>query len=356
MIRMTRRRATLRDVARRAGVHPSTVSRALNPRTREMITEKIARRVSQAAALLGYQANPIAYTLRTKRSQMAGVLIPDLTNPVFPPIIRGIEDALDAAGYIAIVANTDNDAGRERLVVQNMIARHVDGLILATARRRDALVDHCLAEEIPLVLVNRTVETGGVSSVVADDALGAQLIVDHLARLGHARIAHLAGPRNVSPSVQRHRGYLAALAEAGLPADQALSAESGFVEDGGLRAMEKFFDLPDPPTAVFAVTDLVAVGAYTAAARHGVRIPDQLAVVGYNDIPLASRISPAMTTVHLPLHEFGTVSTGILVDQIESGTITPRRVLFSPQLVVRDSTQPGGAGEARSVSGEKAHD
>src|SRR5713101_8306293 len=195
---MARPRVTLRDVARRVGVHPSTVSRALNPATRGLITDDIARRVTRAAAALGYRLNHIAYGLKTNRSRTVGVLVPDITNPVFPPIIRGIEDALAEAGYTAILANTDNDADRERVILQNMVGRRVDGLIMATARRRDPLVDQCLAEDIQVVLINRTVERGEVSSVVNDDVFGTQLTVSHMAQCGHRRIAHLAGPLALS--------------------------------------------------------------------------------------------------------------------------------------------------------------
>src|SRR5260370_25460595 len=218
------RRVTLRDVARQAGVHPSTVSRALNPQTREMITEDIVRRVSRTAQALGYQPNPIAYGLKTNRSRIIGVLIPDITNPVFPPIIRAIEDALGAAGYTPILANTDNDEERGRVILENMIARRVDGLIMATARRRDPLVERCVAEEIPLVLINRTVATGDVSSVVNDDEFGMQLPVAHMARCGHARIAHLARPLDVSTGLARHRPFLKALKAGGLKADPRLIA------------------------------------------------------------------------------------------------------------------------------------
>src|SRR5713226_9060368 len=163
---MARQRITLRDVAQRAGVHPSTVSRVLNPDTRQMISGRIAQRVTTAANALAYQPNPIAYSLKTNRSRIVGVLIPDITNPVFPPMIRGIEDAFAEAGYTAVLANTDNDAAREGVILRKMIARRVDGLILATARRRDPLVEECLAEEIPLLLINRTVESGEVSWIV----------------------------------------------------------------------------------------------------------------------------------------------------------------------------------------------
>ncbi len=346
---------TLKELAARAGVHPSTISRVVNNDAGLRIGAATRARIEALLRETQYRPDGVARGLKLRQTFVLAVVIPDVTNPLFAALYRGVEDAAGLRGYSVILCNTDGSSERERAHVQTLQARRVDGIVLASAYMKDPTVHWLRQQRIPHVLLNRFSDEAD-PFVGSDDLAGGKLATAHLISLGHKRIGHLAGPRNVSTSVHRYRGYLAALAEAGLPADRALIAESGFVEDGGLRAMEKFFDLADPPTAVFAVTDLVAVGAYTAAARHGVRIPDQLAVLGYNDIPLASRISPAMTTVHLPLHEFGTVSAGILIDQIESGTVTPRRVLFSPQLVVRESTRPGGVRDAPSVLGEKAHD
>ncbi len=203
--RKSQRRATARDVARRVGVHASTVSRVLNPATRDVISDEIARRVTRAAAALGYRLDPFASGLRTHRSRMVGVLVPDIANPVFPPMIRGLEDTFGEAGYTAIVANTDNHKGRERVILEDMFARRVDGVVLATAWRRDPLVERCVAEHVPVVLINRAVDSSSVSSVVNDDAFGIHLIVRHLLECGHARIGYLAGPLT-QPESHRDRG------------------------------------------------------------------------------------------------------------------------------------------------------
>ena len=168
-------RVTVLDVAKAAGVHPSTVSRALKPETRSLLTEEVAARVLAIATQLGYHPNSFAAGLRTRRSDMIGVVLPDITNPVFPPILRGIEEALNAEGLVAIVANAGTDPDRQRGVVQRLLARQVDGLILATAARRDASVDLCLAEGVPVVLVNRNETTHRASSVITDDAAGMAL-------------------------------------------------------------------------------------------------------------------------------------------------------------------------------------
>ena len=200
--------ATLRDVARVAGVHPGTASRALNVETRELVNAETARRVLAAAEELGYTPNPIARGLKTNRSYTIGVLIPDLTNPLFPPILRGIEDRLETAGYTPLVANTDNDPERELLDSQAMRARQVDGIIAATARRDHGLHDALLEAGVDLVLVNRRQPELPVSSATADDRLGLRLAVEHLVSLGHERIAHLAGPLDYSTGLDRYESFL----------------------------------------------------------------------------------------------------------------------------------------------------
>jgi LacI family transcriptional regulator len=167
------------------------------------------------------------------------------------------------------------------------------------------------------------------------------MATQHLVSLGHIRIGHLAGQPTISTGVLRLRGYHEALAAAGLPADPDLLVESGFVEEGGDQAMDRLLSLKNPPTAIFAVTDMTAVGAYGAMRRAGLRIPQDIAVVGYNDIPLAGRLIPGLTTVHVPIHEFGRVAAGMLLEQIETGEVKPKRVVFAPELVVRGSTTAG---------------
>src|ERR1700691_24624 len=191
-------RATIRDVARLAEVHPGTVSRALNEQTRALVNEETAARVLRAATELGYRPNPIARGLKTNRSFTVGVLIPDLTNPLFPPIVRGIDDRLGPAGYTQLLVNTDNDAARERGQIETMLARQVDGFISATAPLDVEPLAAALEASRPVVLVNRSFEDERVSAALVDDAEGIRLAVEHVLKLGHTRIAHVAGPQNVS--------------------------------------------------------------------------------------------------------------------------------------------------------------
>jgi LacI family transcriptional regulator len=212
---------TLKDVAALAGVHPATASRALNPDTSLLVSEETASRIRAAASSLGYRPNPVARSLRTRRSHTVGVLIPDINNPLFPPIVRGIEDRLAADGYVALIGNTDSDDERERLLFELMRARHVDGFVFATAHLRSSLLAEAAAAGLPVVLVNRRAEGYGFPSVSVDNERGIAMAVSHLVSLGHRRIAHIAGPQDVSTGLSRYRGFLAAMADNGLPVEEA---------------------------------------------------------------------------------------------------------------------------------------
>jgi LacI family transcriptional regulator len=338
---MARQRITLRDVAQRAGVHPSTVSRVLNPDTRQMISGRIAQRVTTAANALAYQPNPIASGLKTNRSRIVGVLIPDITNPVFPPMIRGIEDAFAEAGYIAILANTDNDADRERLILRNMLARRVDGLIMATARRRDPLVDHCLAEDIPLVLINRTVDTGEVSWIITDDAFGTELAVAHMAQRGHTQIAHLAGPLSLSTGFARHKGFLSGLRAAQLKTDpKRIGFCNGFTESEGRRCFLALWARDHRFTAVVTANDLLALGCYDALLELGLRVPDDIAISGFNDMPFVDKLRPPLTTLRIPHYKMGAQAARTLLARLSNPEAPVEHIRFKPELVVRGSTAP----------------
>lgn len=338
-----RQRVTLRDVADHVGVHPSTVSRVLNPRTRNMVTEDIAGRVTEAAARLGYAPNPFALSLKTNRSFLVGVLVPDLVNPIFPPIIRGIESVLEANGYTAIIANSDNQADRERHILEKMKVRQVDGLILATAHRDDALVAERAAHHDPLVLINRTVEGGPpVHAVVNEDRRAMRLPVDHVAALGHTRIAHLSGPQGLTTGQRRLQGFREAMRAAGLTVEARLIQECGaFTEEEGLLATRRLFQTGAPFTAIVAANDRLALGIYDALAEQGLRCPGDISVTGFNDMPFVDKVQPPLTTVRIPLYEMGVQAARMLLEQITSRAGTgsrPRTVSLEPTLVVRGST------------------
>jgi LacI family transcriptional regulator len=334
------RPATLRDVASAAGVHPATASRALNPGTRLLVSEETAQRVTEAAERLGYRPNSVARSLRTRRSHTIGVLIPDLNNPLFPPIIRGIEDRLAEHGYVALIGNTDADPGKERLVFDQMRARHVDGFVLATATLNSPILAEAAQAELPLVLMNRTAQDYPFSSVSVDNEQGVRAAVAHLVALGHTRIGHIAGPQGISTGVARLRGYQEAMGSHRLPIGPAdIVYASGYTVEEGLRCGRELLESTDDLTAVVAANDMLAVGCYGALDELDRRCPEDMSVIGFNDMPFVDRLHPPLSTVRFPHTQVGTEAARLLIERIETGEGSPVKILFlAPELITRGST------------------
>jgi LacI family transcriptional regulator len=354
------RPATLRDVASAAGVHPATASRALNPGTRPLVSEETAQRVTEAAERLGYRPNSVARSLRTRRSNTIGVLIPDLNNPLFPPIIRGIEDRLAEHGYVALIGNTDADPGKERLVFDQMRARHVDGFVLATATLNSPILAEAAQAELPLVLMNRIAQDYPFSSVSVDNEQGVRAAVAYLVSLGHARIGHIAGPQDISTGAARLRGYQEAMGSHGLaigPADIVYA--SGYTVDEGLRCGRELLEAAADLTAVVAANDMLAVGYYGALDALGRRCPDDMSVIGFNDMPFVDRLHPPLSTVRFPHTQVGTEAARLLIERIENGEGNPVKILFlAPELIARGSTvalERSGAVPLHPVARRRSH-
>ncbi len=329
---------TLKELAQRAKVHPSTISRVANNDPGLRIAATTRSRIEALLRETGYQPNGIARGLKLRQTNVLAVVIPDVTNPFFAALFRGVEDAASPRGFNVLLGNTDGSRARQRSHLKNLTGRRVDGVILASSFLKDPGVRELRRQQVPYVLVNRFSDDGEDPFVGSDDMVGGQLATSHLIELGHTRIGHLAGKATVSTGVLRRKGYLAAHALVGLPTDPHLIVEAGYTEEGGALAARRLLSLQHPPTALFAVTDLAALGAAGVAREMGLRIPEDVAIVGYNDIPLASRVSPGLTTMHVPIHQFGSVAVSLLLEQIENDAPTRRRVLFTPELVIRDST------------------
>ena len=330
---------TIRDVARVAHVHPGTVSRALNEETRALVNPDTAERVLEAASQLGYRPNRIARGLKTSRSHTIGVLIPDITNPLFPPILRGIEDRLDEVGYTSLIVNTDNDPERERVYLDALRARQVDGFISATARLDRELLGELAAAGIPLVLVNRSLEDGSVPAVTVNDRQGIALAVEHVAALGHERIGHVAGPQNLSTGHRRHVGFVEAMHAAGLEApSEHICFGASFTEEAGARACAELLDAAPELTAIVAANDLLAIGCYDELEARGIVCPDDISIVGFNDMPFIDHLRPPLTSVRVPQREIGKVAADLLLEQLSDGSETANETLLEPTLMVRGST------------------
>ncbi len=340
---MAKRKVNIKDVAARAEVHPSTVSRVMNPETRSMVSERVAERVTRIAGEMGYTRSPLASGLRTGRSFTIGVIIPDLSNPMFPPIVRGIERTLEAEGYIAILADSDNSQKSERAIFDSMKSRRIDGLILATAHIEDPIVEDCIEEQLPVVLVNRTIDTHDVSEVINNDELGIQLAVSHLIELGHKQIAFLGGPQNTSTGRDRYRAFRNLADNGQFELDPDLCAScTAFTEAAGHTSMLGILDCNKPFSAVVAANDLLALGCYDALEERGVSCPGDVSVTGFNDMPFVDRFSPPLTSLHIPHDELGVRAANLLLAEIRDSDAPRTTIRLDPVLVVRGSTAAPG--------------
>ncbi|HEY2752378.1 LacI family DNA-binding transcriptional regulator [Phenylobacterium sp.] len=332
-------RSTVQDIARRAGVHSSTVSRALNPATRHRLSAEVAARVMAIAAELGYVPNGLAASLRTRRSHTIGVILPDIADPVFAPILQGLEEALAADCYVAMVANAGPDPDHQRLVVERMLARQVDGLVLATVTLRDSIIDLCIKARAPVVTVSRSDEDRRVSSVVSDEARGMRLAVDHLVGLGHRRVGHIAGPQNVSTGKGRQEGFLAAMARHDLGVEPAaVAVAAAYTREAGREAAQFLLDRASHITAIVAANDLLALGIYDVLRARGLSCPGDVSVVGHNDMPLVDIVSPPLTTVRIRHREMGVQAARLLLSLVREEAQGGVDVVLRPDLVIREST------------------
>jgi LacI family transcriptional regulator len=342
---------TIKDIAQHLGVHKSTVSRAMDPARRHLIGAEQLQRVEAAARELGWRPNRAAAALSTGRSRTVGVLLPDITNPVFPPILRGIEDALDSEGYFALLANTarrDGGMAAAQMAVERMQAQRVEGFIVATALRDDAWLEGLRQGGAQIVLVNRTNEQAGgrhlLPSVTSDDTLAMRLAVDHLVALGHRRIAHLAGPAGFSTGQARRAGFEQALQAHGL-APAGIADCATYSIEAGEAAMAGLLDAPPKPrsgvprfTAVVAANDLIALGALQLLQGRGLDVPQQVSLIGHNDMPLLAQISPPLSSVRIQHYEMGWRAARLLLDALQGLPGTAAAVVLRPELVVRGST------------------
>jgi len=265
------------------------------------------------------------------------MLVPDITNPFFPPIIRGAEEAARERGYELVLCNTDDDPERERASLRVLRERQADGLLIATSRMADATLASVRRERFPFVLVNRGSRVAEDPAVEVNNARAAAEIVAHLVDLGHTRIAHVAGPLSTTTGAERAAGYREALRGHGLPADAALVAEAvSYSEDAGHVAAMCL--LAVAPTAIFAANDLLALGALRAAREKGLRVPADLSLVGINDIPMVGLLDPPLTTARVPQREMGELAARMLIGLVEREPVAQRHVLLDTKLVVRGST------------------
>jgi LacI family transcriptional regulator len=332
-------RVTIREVASRAGVSPMTVSRVVNESPR--VSPDTRRRVEAAIAELGYVPNRLARGLIRRKTGTFGVIVPDVANPFFTLVVRGAEEVAWRAGYHVILCNTQGDLERERGYLEDMIAFQVEGLLIAPVGDRSRPHLRVLTRNrVPFVLIDRSVSGFEADLVQGDSVAGARRLVEHLTGLGHRRIAMITETIEVSTARDRLQGYRDALASAGLEFRPELVAETSAIDPRGAHdATFRLLELPEPPTAIFAVNNVAALGVAEAARARNVEIPGDLALVCFDDIEAASRIYPFLTVMVQPAETFGTIATQLLLDRL-AGRVGERRriVVLPPDFVVRESS------------------
>jgi DNA-binding LacI/PurR family transcriptional regulator len=326
---------TVSELARKAGVSTATVSRALTNSDHPM-NESTRQRILELAREAGYQPNQVARSLRTNSTKTIGILVENIQSPFIAPIIRGIQDTLKPAGYLGLIVNTDWDERVEMESLHLLNNRRIDGIIFVATWHQDTSVLEQMTKR-PYVFVHRHFNSHSPNSILSDDRQGARLAVGHLADLGHRRIAYLSGPADWDASRFRLQGYQEELAARGLPYDAQLVNVGSWEVEGGYEAVQQILRLPDPPTAVFAGNDMIALGAIHGAQDMGLQIPRDLAIVGYDDREFTSFFRPSITTVSLPCHEMGVASAELLLKFLEGEIQSSNPIEVPGRLIVRES-------------------
>lgn len=329
--------ATMKDVAQRAGVSPSTVSHVINE-TR-FVSQQLRDRVLHAMSELNYQPSAVARSLRTKRTQVVALVIPDITNPYFPEVARGVQDVAEENEYSVILCNTDRVRGRELRFLKALRGQWVDGLILNPSEVTSGDLQDLQDAQIPVVLIGSQIDHPDLDVVMVNNVQGAYDAVSHLIDLGHRRIGLVGGQRAASSGEQRFQGYIRALADHDIPVDEEIITEGRFTREGGYESMKRLLALQSPPTAVFASSDVMAIGALMAIQEQGLQVPNDVSLVGFDDIAEASTTTPKLTTVSQPKYQTGEVAAQLLFDRVEGASPGERqKIVLSHQLVIRDST------------------
>ena len=328
--------ATIQEVAEKAGVSSTTVSHVLN--NTRLVSPETRARVEAAMDELGYHPNALARSLRRGQTHTLGLILPDSANPFFAEIGRAVEDAAFEFGYSVILCNTEGDLDKEQLYMDVLSKKQVDGIIFVAAGDRTDSLRGLLRRKMPVVVVDRDLTGVEVDAVLGDNLQGGYLATQHLIDLGHRRIACISGPSNVTPSAERVIGYRNAILGTGLMVDEDLIVRGDFHAESGHSAAHHLLDRSSAPTALFVCNDMMAMGALRAAAEMGKRVPDTLAVVGFDDIDLASYTSPRLTTVAQPKVEMGRRAVQLLVERLADKALAPRKEILLPQLIVRDSS------------------
>lgn len=331
--------STLGDVAKRAGVSMMTVSRVIN--NSGYISQETRQRVEQAISDLGYVPNALARSLRFKQTKTLALILTDITNPFFTTVARGVEDAASEQGFSVMFCNTDESQADEAEYLNVIVQKQVDGVLLVPAESAPDSARFLRERNVPFVVLDRRIRGDEVDNVRGDSEQGAYDLTRHLLSLGHRRIGMLSGPSIVTTAADRVAGFRRALVEAGVPVDDHLILEGSYSLDGGYTLAEQMLRLDPHPTALVAANNFIAIGALRALRAAGLRVPHDLSLVAFDDLPASMVIDPFITVVSQPAYEMGQKATALLLERLAGdGPDTPQEIILPTQLIVRESSGP----------------
>jgi DNA-binding LacI/PurR family transcriptional regulator len=301
------------------------------------VSPELVQRVRESIAVLSYKRNSFAHGLKTQISYSIGLIVPDITNPFFTNIARGVEDVANAHNYSLILGNTDEDPEKEKKYLQLLESKQADGLIIAVTARSHEYLQLLPLHHLALISIDRSLFDLGIDTVMVDNRAGARTVIEHFIALGHRRIGLVTGLRGIAPTEERLLGYTDALEKHGIAVDPALIAVAYARVDGGERGALQLLSLEDRPTALFMMDGTMVIGALQTIAKLGLRCPEDIALACFDDFTWASVMRPHLTVVDQPTYEIGQQSAHLLFERLQNRKIAPREIRLQTQLIVRES-------------------
>ncbi|MDK2799455.1 MAG: LacI family transcriptional regulator [Clostridiales bacterium] len=333
-------KVTINDIAKLANVSKTTVSKVINNKA-EGVGEETRKKILKIIEELNYQPSAIARGLVTKRTHSIGLIIPDIANPFFPQLARGVEDIAIKNGYNVFLCNSDNDVEKEEGYIKAFIDKSVDGMILTSSTSiSDSHYQALKEKKIPFILVDRYIEgIEGGAGVFSDNKEGAYKAVNYLLEHGHEKIAFISGPLSITTALHRLNGYQAAHYDKGIEIDYDLVQEGNYHFKSGFEFIEQLITAKKKFSAVFAANDMIAIGVVKALKKHNIKIPDDVEVIGFDDIDTATLVEPALSTVAQPIYDMGALGAAMLIKMIEGKEIDQKNIYLKSELVLRETTR-----------------
>jgi len=337
--------ANIFDVAKLASVSKTTVSRVINKQG--PVRKSTRERIIKAMKTLNYSPNYFAKGMRTNKTRTIGVVVPDIANPFYPEMLKGIEDVTHAESFMKILCSTNEDADRELWYLKNLVDRSIDGLIMCTWSKEDRNMVYLeeLGKSIPIVFMDYIMKSEPVSYVITDGFTSSRFATNYLLKKGKKKIGYIRGLSRFPAGYERFLGYKAAFKDHNLPVDPSLVFEGEYHKQGGYDGAEYFMGLSHPPDAIMTASDIMAIGSIFYLKEHRIGIPEEVSVVGFDNMEMCTLVDPALTTIAQPIRKLGKTAAEILINSVIDGTIPQAQVILDNTLIIRKSLDPKIKGE-----------